>query len=347
MTRSSLRGAIMALALVGASEARAEDSASRLHLTYEAPSGCPSRRDFLVSLSPRIQESWVDGSDTRSFDVRVVREAKAFVGHLVIRQPGREPNLREIRSGACKAVTAALVVFVAIALDPASESDATEPSVEAPSAETAAPQPLALPETEPPVAPPPPRRRTQRRSPPNPPPPIVSWTWSAGVALAHLRATEPAWGARVHAELARARERDRFAPAIRLSWGWSDFITAPEQAGEVRFRLKSARIEAGARTPLRPALVGAVLGGDVGSLPRNAPDPPPFSKVSAPWAAWSGAVRTGVNVAPWLAVELAATLLVPFERPRFDLRDPPRVAYAAPAVLFEGSAGVVAVARFR
>ena len=69
--------------------------------------------------------------------------------------------------------------------------------------------------------------------------------------------------------------------------------------------------------------------------------------MSAPWAAWSGAVRTGVNVAPWLAVELAATLLVPFERPRFDLRDPPRVAYAAPAVLFEGSAGVVAVARFR
>ncbi|MDF2695949.1 MAG: hypothetical protein K0S65_4332 [Labilithrix sp.] len=352
MTRSSQRGAIAALVLgapvvVHSSQARADTPASRLQLSYEAPAGCPSRRDFVASLSPRIQASWIDGSDTRSFDVRVVREGGTFAGQLVIRQQGRAPNTREIRGGSCKAVTMSLVVFVAIALDPASEapaSDEAEPTAEAES-------PPAVETTRPPgEVPPRPRESSppvSRMRPPARRPPSVFWTWSAGAFATHARAPDPSWGARVHVELSRQGELDRLAPALRLSWGWSDFSTSPEQAGEVRFRRKSLRVEGGARASFGPCFIGAFLGLDIGSLSGVAADLPRFEEVRAPWTAWTGGARVGVALVPWLALELGATLLVPVERPRFELKEPPRVAYVAPAVVFEGSVGVAAVARFR
>jgi len=81
--------------------------------------------------------------------------------------------------------------------------------------------------------------------------------------------------------------------------------------------------------------IGASLGLDLGSLSGMAADVPRSEAVSAPWTAWTGAVRGEVADATWLALELGLTLLVFFERPRFDLREPARSAYVAPAVLFE------------
>ena len=313
--------------------------------------------ELLAALDARIQTSWVDGSDTRSFDVRGVRRKDgAFVGQLENRQPGRAPNTRTIRGGTCKAVTAALVVFVAIALDPASTAPPTNETL--PTGET---EPAGETERRPPadrrptrparessleladVRPPAPTKRSQP-IPAAEPRPV--WTWSAGVAIAHMRAPPPSWGGRVHAEVARRRERDRIGPALRLSWGWSDFAIAKEQTGEVRFRIKSARVEAGVRGAFEPFLLGVFAGVDVGSLTGIAPDLPRFSAVEAPWTAWAGTARAGVAVARWLALELAATMLVPFERPRFGLEEPRRLVYGAPGIVFEGSGGVIAVARF-
>ncbi|AKU97817.1 hypothetical protein AKJ09_04481 [Labilithrix luteola] len=319
-------------------EARADAPAAELHLGYEAPAGCPTRSDFLAALSPRIQASWVEGADTRSFDVRIRREGNAFVGRLVIGEPDQPPNTREIRGATCKAVTMSLVVFVAIALDPATAPRAEEPEVKP--QEPAEPPPSPLP-------PPAPRTRPRktRASPPRPPP--VIWTWSSGVDAVYLRAPEPSWGARVHIELMRSHELDRIAPALRLSWGWADFSTRPEQAGKVSFRLKTARIEAGARAMFGPVRLGAFLGFDGGTMTGVAADLPRFEEIREPWRAWTGSVRAGVSVAPWLALELSGTLVMPFERPRFELQEPVRSAYKAPAVLFEGTAGIVAVARFQ
>lgn len=318
-------------------EARAAERAAELHLGYEAPSGCPSRSDFLAALSPRIQASWVEGADTRSFDVHIRRVGNVFAGRLMIGEPDQPPNIREIRGATCKAVTMSLVVFVAIALDPATAPKAEEP--EATPEEDAEPPPL------PPPAPASGTRRRKKRASPRPPP--VIWTWGSGVSAVYLHAPEASWGARVHVELSRAHELDRVAPVLRLSWGWADFSTRPEQAGEVRFRLKTARFEAGARAMFGPVRLGAFLGLDAGNMTGVAADLPRFAEIREPWRAWTGSVRAGVTVAPWLSLELAGTLVMPFERPRFELQDPVRSAYKAPAVLFEGSAGIVAVARFQ
>lgn len=318
--------------------ARADVPAAELHLGYEAPAGCPSRSEFVAVLSPRIQASWVEGADTRSFDVRIERVGNAFVGRLMIGEPDQPPNIREIRGATCKAVTMSLAVFVAIALDPATAPKAEEREV--PPVEIAEPSPL------PPPAPASgARRRKKRASPPRPPP--VIWTWGSGVSAIYLHAPEASWGARVHVELSRARELDRVAPVVRLSWGRADFSTRPEQAGEVRFRLKTARLEAGACAMFGPVRLGAFLGLDGGTMTGVAADLPRFEEIREPWRAWTGSVRVGVSVAPWLSLELAGTLVMPFERPRFELQEPVRTAYKAPTVLFEGSAGIVAVARFQ
>jgi hypothetical protein len=371
MTCSSLRGAIRALVrgkrgllslliapgglgaavVLCSSEAHAEDPASHLRLSYEAPRGCASQSEFRTALSSRVQSSWLEGEDSRSFDVRVARADSGFVGRLVIRQPGRSPNTREIHGSTCKGVTAALVVFVAIALDPASESptgtapdetslpDESSETESAP-ASTDAPPPAALP----------PRARRPKR-PPSPAPatpprrPVV-WTWAAGASAVWLRAPESSWGARLHVDVSRSHERDAVAPAVRLSWGWADFSTNPAQAGEARFRLKSARLEAGLRAGVGRLTFATFLGLELGALTGVAADLPRFEEVHAPWRAWTGSARVGLAMTPWLELDLAATLLMPFERPRFEVEEPARWAYRAPSVLFEGSAGIVAVARF-
>jgi hypothetical protein len=69
-------------------EGRADVAAARLHLGYEVPAGCPSRKEFVDALESRIQSSWVDRSDRRAFNVRIARlRDGTFSGSLEIRQP--------------------------------------------------------------------------------------------------------------------------------------------------------------------------------------------------------------------------------------------------------------------
>ncbi len=329
-------------------EARGDGAASQLHLRYEAPAGCPSRQELLTALDSRIQTSWVAGSDTRSFDARVMRAPEGgFVGKLEIRQPDRAPSAREIHGDSCKAVTTSIAVFIAIAVDPESEEpppklerkpagerreDGEHRSEEAPRPtidHVASPRPRR-----PPPAPPEQESRT-------------ALTWRTGYTVVHHRSPRPGWGHRLAAELAWGDDRERIVPALRLSWGWSDFSTYPPLAGEARFRRQSVRLEGCGRYAV-PPFAAAVCGGiDAGALTATAPDLPRFFQVTTRWAAATGTVRVAWSIAPWLEVELSAGLLVPFERRRFTVQEPERLVYRAPFALVEGSAGVGVVARFR
>jgi hypothetical protein len=362
MTQSSPRRAVFAAALGGwlvlsPADVRADDAASRLQLSYEVPPGCPSRKDFLAALHSRIRKSWLEGSDTRSFEVRVTRHADGeFSGRLEIRQDDRLSSARVIHGDSCKAVATSLAVFVAIALDPASEPAAPSAAPSRPvettrpleSEERSASTPDELPKPAVPVLPhspaaPAPRLPAKAQAPSE----RAVWSWSAGYAVSYLHAPQPAWGGRVHAELARGYDRALFAPALRLSWGWSDFSRLPPLADEVRFRLKSARFEGCTRIGLPPVVATACVGVDVGTLAATTPPLPRVTQETTPWTAATGTVRATWSVAPWLALEVSGALLVPFERPSFMLGSPTRLVYRAPSVLFEGSAGIGAVARFR
>lgn len=357
MTSPSSRRAGYAAVLGGclvlfSRDARADGAASRLHLRYEAPAGCPPRQELLAALDARIQTSWVDRSDTRSFDVRVTRAPDGtFTGRLEIRQADRAPRAREIRGESCKAVATSLAVFIAIAVDPESEPDrpegegprAREEGVEREEREEEAPPPRQSPVATAPRAPRAPAPSEPRREQG----PRTVWTWRTGYALAYGRSPRPGWGHRLDAELAWGEARARLVPAVRLSWGWADFSTYPPLAGEARFQRKSVRLEGCGRLGLPPFTAAACAGVDAGTLIATAPELPRFFQVTTEWVAATGALRVAWSFAPWLALETSAVVLVPLERPRFTLQEPRRLVYRAPFAVFEGTVGIGVVARFQ
>ncbi len=343
-SRRAALGLLVASAIFSAPRrARADVDASKLHLDYDVAPGCPSRSEFIAALSTRIQSSWLEGADTRSFEVGVERTLDGkLVGRLRIGKSDEPSTSREIRSKSCKAVTTSLAIFIAIALDPASES---RPESAIPAGGTTPPAPpvdetRAIP---PPV--PAPTRLTLR--PDNPTKSNrTRWTFRGGYAASYARVPDASWGGRVFAELSHAGPEARWTPALRASWGWSDFATSAPLAGEAEFRFTSARIEGGPRLALGPLLFGAFAGIDVGSLTGAAPDLARSVPFTTGWVAASGAVRGAFSIVPWLAVELSIGALVPLDRKHFVVLEPTRLVYRVPAVLLEGSAGIAASARF-
>jgi hypothetical protein len=311
-------------------EARAAPAPPQLDLVYEAPPECPSRDELEQQLRARVPPSWLAGADTRRFEVRIVRDERGYAGRLDVTGRGREPSVREIRAGSCRAVGTSLTVFLAIALDPTNEDEEADAT--------------AVEESSPSSTVPRPSRRSSRQS--ARPAPTAHWMWSAGFDATHLRAPQPGWGGRVHAELVRVPGRGVVAPAARFSWGWSDFSLFPSRAGEASFRLRSARAEGCARFDAAPLALSTCLALDVGELSATAPELPRGGHASSPWAAGGLVVRASWSLAPWLAIEADLGLIAPFRRTSFVLTEPFRSVYRPPVILVEGTAGACISARF-
>lgn len=321
--------------------ARADDVLARLHLAYEAPPECPSRAALEEQLRARVPEGRSNAADTRRFEIHIAREASGgYAGQLVVLAPERAPDVREIRAPECAAVGTSLVVFLAIALDP-STRDATAPPPPERSAPEAAPAPAPAGEPRAPARPPP---RPAREAPAAPP----AWTFRGGYQLTFLRAPDPAWGGRVFAEIARVSPSSSFAPAARISYGWSGFSLEPPLAGEATFRLRTARLEACARfAPARsPFALAPCAMLDIGTLAGTAPELPRSGHATTRWAAAGALARGSYAFTHWLSVELEGGLLVPLERTGFALVEPFRFVYRPPALLFEGALGACVSARF-
>ncbi|MDB4982106.1 MAG: hypothetical protein JWM82_2858 [Myxococcales bacterium] len=338
------RRAICALALGGsfllAPKSAEADEPLGITLSYEAPPGCPSAAELAHELRARVDASWLRGSDARRFDARIVRHDRGdYSGRLEIAQPGRAVKVRVIEAKTCRAVVISIAVFLAIALDPSSE-DAPEPpsATEPPPVESPKPIEQPPPPERPAIAPKPP--------PPAPPAPKTLWIWTAGVDATYLRAPEAAWGSRVRAELARTREHQRLAPALRLSWGFSSFSTFPERAGEAKFLLKTARLEGCLRVDLAPIFANACGGADMGTLAGRTPVLRQSVAHTVQWIAAVTALRVTWAIVPWLAVSGEASITVPFERTSFALANPPRLVYRAPAALFGAGTGLGVTAQF-
>lgn len=299
-----------------------------VELVYEAPAECPGRSDLEAQLRARVPAEWTSGADGRRFAVRIVRdESGGFSGRLEVQAAGREPSVREIHADTCGAVSTAVAVFIAIALDP---STAEPPRIAAPAPDARDAASEASPRSE--TSRPPSSSR-------------ASWVWSAGFQARYLGASAPAWGGRVHAELARAPAKGAIGEALRVSWGWSDFALSAERAGEAKFRLRTARVEGCARIPLASFVVAPCAALDVGSLAAASPELPHAGHATARWTAAGGTLRAAWSIGSWLSLEAEAGLLVPFERMTFVLVDPVREVYRPPGVLLDMGAGIGVSAR--
>ncbi|MDB5214832.1 MAG: hypothetical protein JWO86_2759 [Myxococcaceae bacterium] len=346
MAPSWSKRALIAFAFGGAVLLAPDEAAATeplgIALSYEAPPGCPTREQLAAELRARVDASWLHGSDARRFDARIVRrDGGDYSGRLEIAQVGRPLKVRVIEAKTCGAVTTSIAVFLAIALDPSSEDAAAPPAAtEPPIVEDRRP---IEPEARPTVPPSP----AASRPPPSPlPPPTTIWLWSGGFDATYLRMPAAAWGGRVHAELARAREHQALAAALRISWGFSRFSTFPERAGEASFLLETARVEGCARIDLSPLSADACGGLDVGTLTGHTPVLRESVVRTVQWIAAVALLRARWSILPWLSVSAEASITVPFERTTFALTAPSRLVYRAPAALFGSGAGLGVTARF-
>lgn len=314
-----------------------------LHLTYVAPAECPKRSDLLEDLGRRVEPAWRTGTDPRTFNVHIERLPDgSFSGKLEVTGPERELEERTFEAETCDAVSSALVVFIAIALDPAF-------------ARAHEPEPMPVPSIEEPVqrtAPPPP---PPRQSAPAPAPaplarrPVDAWEWTSSVGVFYLRTPLDAWGPRVDAELARTFGGSRVSPALRVSWGSAEFQTHPTAGGTATFLIRAARASACARLDLAPApvVVAPCAGFEQGSLRASSSDLPLVGHASSSWSAMAGLARASLRVLPWLAIEGEVGLAIPFSRPAFALSEPFRIIYRPSRVLFTAGAGLAVTARLR
>ncbi len=287
--------------------------------------GCPSQAELEEELRSRIPARWLRGAEARRFEVRIQHEAEGgFAGRLLVHAPGRAPQAREIRAATCTEVSTAIAVFIAIALDPTTEEDAAS-SAPAPASPAGPRKPAAIP----------PLRIA-----------MPAWSWSSGFELMHLRMPAAAWGGRVYGELARASAPRKVVPALRISWGWSDFSVLAPRAGETKFRSRTARIEGCARFPFAPFVIAPCAALDLGVLDGTTPELPRVGQASTRWTSAAALVRAGWALVPWLSVDVHAGLLVPLDRTAFTLVDPVRHVYRPPPVLFEGGVGACVTARF-
>lgn len=301
-----------------------------VQVVYDAPPECPPRERFVEEIRRRIDPSWHAGLDKRQFAAHVERTSDgAYRGTLAVRGGDSHVETREVRGTTCADVSKALVVFVAIALDP---SMAPEPTP------TPAPEPTPpVPEPPPPSSPRPstPRRPT-RSSPP------ARWRFTSGIDVAFLHPGHDAWGARVNAELARAREAQRVWPAIRLSWGFADFESAVPGGGDADFRLRTGRASACAHVALKRVPVELVpcLGFDFGTLAATSSNLPREGRGSTAWYAGVGTVRVAWPILRWLSIEGELGLEVPFTRTTFGVDEPVRIVYRPPGAFFTSGAGL-------
>jgi hypothetical protein len=356
MGRSARRRSTLGLLVVLVSSPRGSEAAEApfdVDLAYEAPAQCPRRGEIVAELRRRVDPSsraeLERQRDRRSFVVRIERLANgAFSGRLELTRPGGPAQSREFRAETCRAVSSALTVFIAIALDPANtdeagpappptfadENDSTAPpSSDSPPASPAPPSRPALP---PASAPPPVQARTG------------TWVWSSEVGVAYVRTPRDAWGARVAGQIAYAIEGARVAPALRVSWGFADFDAPPADGGRASFRFASGRAAACALVRLAPApfTVAPCVGLGFGSLAATSGELPRVGQASTGWYAMSGIVRAAWSLLPWLSLDAEVGVETPFRRPMFALTDPFRIVYRPPGVLVTGGAGLAVSARF-
>ena len=336
--------ASIALAPRSASSAPQESPLPEIHLTYVAPRGCPTRGQLLEDLGRRVHPAWHTGADPRRFAVRIERlRDGSFSGTLEVSRPGREVEQREFDAETCDAVSSALVVFIAIALDPASSRPEHEPAPD--HSVEPEPVPSTMPtgaRREPAPRPAPARSQLRRRS-------DDVWEWTSSVGLFYLRAPLDGWGPRVDAEIARTIGGGRIAPALRVSWGSAGFQTQPPDGGTATFRIRAARVSACAKIDLAPAplVIAPCAGFEHGSLGASSSDLPQVGYASSSWSAVAGLARASFRLLPWLAVEAEVGLDFPFSRPAFALNEPVRIVYRPPRVLFTAGAGLAVSARFR
>lgn len=217
------------------------DEAETVVLTYRAPAGCPSERDFVSAVTARTQRAKFVPSapDARRFVVEIQRTPSGtFSGSLVVEENAHRAR-RAIASTRCEEIVEAFVFFTAITLDPSASLGSTTDGEAPPSPAQEAPA------EPPPIAPPPPAALAPL--PPRAPAPPRShseWHLSAGSGISI--ATGIAESAMVSASptIDLSSSATGLSPAFSASLVWANSAPQDVPPGRFTLGLRSAVVSA-------------------------------------------------------------------------------------------------------
>lgn len=325
-----------------------------VQVPYTAPPECPDASAFAAELAKRVAAPHggsIDGADDpRRLSVHIEKRDGGFEGQLTVAQEG-SVGTRQVRSADCATVVRSLAVFVALALAerPDSAPQTSVPKEEDEAPRTSPPTPatarqLDRPRSTPRAESTRPAVAQARRAKPAAP---SVWQFDSGIQAQYSRAGADAFGARVSAEWSRHFASTPIVPALRLSWGFSDFDRPLVDGGELHYRLRTARAEVCGGTVwwrTHNSLCGAF---EVGQLAVASSGLPRSGRAESSWSAGGLIARTRLTILDPVGVELALGLFTPFQRPEFTLVDPVRQAHRVPPVMLDAQLGIAVSTRWR
>ena len=322
-------GAIAAGALLGV-PAPVGAATEAVHFVYEAAPSCPKEREFVAAVLARTQKvALVDASQAaRIFAIKIdsLRDTRrgagfdaGFRGLLAIHR-GEDTTTREVSGATCAAVSSALALVTALAIDPDSLRSAPAPAV--------APLP-------PPPAAAPLSGREDRQS-------GIAWQWRVGGHLELGQFVAPRVPLGVGAFLELGRTNDRLLVlglrALRIGLHYAATGSVDRAAGPAHFNWAALRLE-GCLLHLQlasPASLDACAAFDVGGL-RGSGEVNQAKNPTTPWLSVAPVLRLPCFFSGGWFVEAEAALILPLRRETFVFE--PRdlfyqVAPAGPAAAF-------------
>ena len=298
---------LVAMAMIGhawASRADAQPPTNaRIELSYEVPTGCPSRSEFLELVRARdpVSRRAGDGEAERHMGVLVRNAPPGYTGRLTSYDRDHALLVREVTAATCSEVTDALAFIAAVAMDTAAGST----TLEAPAA------PMLHPEE--PAPEPTPTSNTAISQPTN-----YAGAVGAHTEIVSAMAPGPVIGFPMFLDVAIRRE-STFAPSFRFAFVPTLTVTRTNDVGSAHFRWMMGRLEI---CPLQ-----LVLSRSMRALPCSRVDAGLVSAagelvgesnaLSRPWAAVGATVRFGWTFAAPLTLELEAGAVVPLTRDKF------------------------------
>jgi hypothetical protein len=232
--------------LLVASAPASAQGALPVHLTFDAPAGCPGEEDFIAMIAQaggRLVQV-PEEQAVRSFVLQVTGTSPAR-GRLVIREGNGREAVRELNDSRCDAVVRAAAVVVALSLDapitmtpPPPPLDAAEPPAE--SLEPLPPVPGIAAGVVPPGEPQPDRYGLLDDESPAAPPIRRRWRFDVSVEGVYGTGAKPAMNAgfAAYAELLQ-ESPTLFAPSVRVGFqvdnnqGSSDLVVVRRTVGRI------------------------------------------------------------------------------------------------------------------
>lgn len=301
------------------------------HLSYQAPSDCPTEAAWLAELGRRSSRAQLVGAEQAAPSLRVTlrQTARSVEAELVATDVDGRTTRRALVASSCDEAVEGSAWVSALWLDPsatlAEPPEPTEPSPPPAPPSPAPPPPLRAPvPAQPPKAP---RDRAPRLLPVE-----VAAVVQGGRFFTALPESPLGFAGFLQLSAWRA---SWVRPSLRVGYAAEGSGVAPTARGNVRVSLQSMRaVGCALEWPRRGALrLEPCALFELGRLLGRGEDTSAGTTAHVGWRSLGALARATLKILPQLALEAEAGLVFPFGRERFVFGPDPVVAgYRTPAL---------------